>query len=107
MFELLPLLLFVHLLLLLLGHDGLFDVELAQANQVVDEVLGNLHCLLRMQERLFVPMQLGKQGADLHVNLALVLELLQLFCRLLTENRGQVLRIYLVQAGIQAQSALL
>ena len=52
-------------------------------------------------------MQLRQQSADLHVDLALVLQLLQLFGRLLAEDGRQVDRVYLLQTSIEAQSAFL
>ena len=54
-----------------------------------------------------MPMQLRQQRADLHVNLALVFQLLQLLRRLLGEGRRQVLRIDLMEAGVEAECALL
>ena len=97
----------MHLLFSLFGIERLRDIEFAQGFEVVDEVLGDLDGLLGVQQGFFVPIELGEQGADLHVNFALVLQLLQLLGRLLAEHGRQVDRIYLLQASIEAQSALL
>lgn len=76
----------MHLLFSLFGIERLRDIEFAQGFEVVDEILGNLDSLLGMQQSFFVPIELREQGADLHVNFALVLQLLQLFGRLLAED---------------------
>ena len=50
-------------------------------------------------------MQLREQSANLHVNFALVLQFFQLFGGLLCKSGRQILRIYLMQAGVEAKSA--
>ena len=68
----LPLLLFMHFLFLLFRNYGLFDIELAEANQVIDEVLRDLHRLLGVEQGLFMPVQLGKKRTNLHMDLAFI-----------------------------------
>ena len=53
-----------------------------------------------------MPVQLGEQCAHLHVNLALILKLFQLLSRLLAEGWREVLRIDLMEAGVETESAL-
>ena len=54
------LLLFVYFLLVLFRLHSFLDVEFTKADQIIDEVLRNLHGLLRVQQRLLVSMQLGQ-----------------------------------------------
>ena len=56
--KLLTFLLLMDFLLLLLRYDSLLYVELAQADQIIDEILADLYCLFRMQECLFMSMEL-------------------------------------------------
>lgn len=81
----------MHLLLLLFRNQGLFHVQFAQANQVIEEVLRDLDCLLGVEECLLMAVQLREQSAHLHVDLALVLQLLQLFRWFLCERGRQIL----------------
>ena len=57
-FKFLPLLLLVYFLFLLLCNYCLFYIELAQANQVIYEVLRDLNRLLGVEQCLLMPVQL-------------------------------------------------
>ena len=59
-----------------------------------------------MEQGLLVTVQLRQQSAYLHVDLALVLQLFQLLRRLLAECRRQVLRVDLMETGVEAESTL-
>ena len=61
--------------------------------QVTHHILGDLNTFLSMLQGVLVSVELGKEGANLHVDLALILEFLQLFRRVALELRQQVLRI--------------
>ena len=97
----------MHFLFSFLGTERLGDVEFAQGLEVIDEVLRDLNCLLGVEQGFFVPVELREQGADLHVDFAFVLQLLQLLGRLLAEDGRQVDRVYLLQARVETESALL
>lgn len=64
-----------------LGLGYFVEVEVSHHLQVAHHVLGYLHTFLSMLKSFLVSVQLGEKGADLHVDFALVLQLLQLLGR--------------------------
>lgn len=94
-------------LLTRLGVDYSLVVDLAQLQEVQHHELADLHCLLCVAQSLLVAVELAEQSADLHVHLALVLQLLELHGWTVVVELEHIGLVYLSDAGVQTQAALL